>query len=176
MKIALCICFSKKNESYHQKVLNNLNKINIPDGYTLSIYLIISDNLTNSKNLIIKILRNTKIKINVLKAIKKNIPSTRNVFLNKIRNKKIKFIGFLDDDCHVNRNWVINMTKFITKYNCDIVGGPQLHEVTDNKYRIFYNFLEPKFRDKQKINWIATNNCFLKKKLLFKKIVNLMKS
>tara|TARA_B100000780_G_C21062949_1_gene427326 strand:+ start:233 stop:1129 length:897 start_codon:yes stop_codon:yes gene_type:complete len=169
MKIAICVCFSKKNKSYHQKFLNSLNKINIPTYCSLTIYIIINNNLENSKNLISKIINNHKLKIKILKTSKKDIPSTRNVFLNKIRNKKVKFIGFLDDDCNIGRNWIASMTKFIIKYNCDIVGGPQLHETTIHKYEIFYDFLEPKYKNKQSINWIATNNCFFKKEVINKK-------
>ena len=166
MKITICICFSKKNKSFHQNFLSSLNKMLIPASYDLSIYLIINNNLEYSKDLILKILNNPKIKIKILKTSKKNIPSTRNIFLKAIKNKEVKYIGFLDDDCSIDRNWLLSMTKFIIKNNCDIVGGPQLHISTLHKYRLFYDFIEPKYRDKQKINWIATNNCFLKKKII----------
>jgi|TARA_B100000780_G_scaffold49689_1_gene30873 hypothetical protein len=169
MKIAICVCFSSKNKSHHQNFLNSLNKIIIPTRYSLSIYIIINNNLENSKDLILKIVTNPKVKIKILKTSKKNIPSTRNVFLKSIKNKEVKFIGFLDDDCNIDRNWLFSMTKFITRYNCDIVGGPQLHETTSHKYRLFYDFIEPKYKNKQKIDWIATNNCFFKKKVIDKK-------
>ena len=88
----------------------------------------------------------------IFKTTKKDIPSTRNIFLKEIQNKKIDYIGFLDDDCKIKKNWVFDMLKFIKKNDCQIVGGPQLHE--------------PEYTHKQTVNWIATNNCFFKKEIL----------
>ena len=46
MKIAICICFSKKNEIYHHKIINNLNIIKIPKECNLSFYLVVNNNPT----------------------------------------------------------------------------------------------------------------------------------
>ena len=51
MKIAICICFSKKNESHHYKVLNNLNILKIPDACNLSFYLVANSNFSKLINL-----------------------------------------------------------------------------------------------------------------------------
>ena len=168
MKIAICICFSKKNEIYHHKIINNLNIIKIPKECNLSFYLVVNNNPTKLIDLIKKIITNKKINIFILNSVKKDIPNTRNIFLLKIKNKNLDYIGFLDDDCKINRNWVYLMTNFITKYKCDIVGGPQYHKVTNLKYKKLYNILEPPNKNKQNIRWVATNNCFFKKKILDK--------
>ena len=168
MKIAICICFSKKNEIYHHKIINNLNIIKIPKECNLSFYLVVNNNPTKLIDLIKKIITNKKINIFILNSFKKDIPNTRNIFLLKIRNKNLDYVGFLDDDCKINRNWVFLMTNFITKYKCDIVGGPQYHKVTNLKYKKLYNMLEPPNTNKQNIRWVATNNCFFKKKILDK--------
>jgi len=168
MKIAICICFSKKNEIYHHKIINNLNIIKIPKECNLSFYLVVNNNPTKLIDLIKKIITNKKINIFILNSVKKDIPNTRNIFLLKIKNKNLDYIGFLDDDCKINRNWVYLMTNFITKYKCDIVGGPQYHKVTNLKYKKLYNILEPPNTNKQNIRWVATNNCFFKKKILDK--------
>ena len=168
MKIAICICFSKKNESYHHKILNDLNIIKIPEGYNLSFYLVVNSNRTKLANLLKKIITNKKIDISILNSIKKDIPNTRNIFLLKIKNMDLDYVGFLDDDCKINRNWIFLMTNFITKYKCDIVGGPQNHKFLDIKYKKLYNILEPSHSNKQTIKWVATNNCFFKKKILDK--------
>jgi hypothetical protein len=166
MKIIICICFSKKNSSYHPKILKNLNEINIPFNCKLSFYLISNGNFKNLNDLVLRIMKNSKLDIKIIKTIKKDIPSTRNIFLNKIKKKKINYVGFLDDDCKIKRNWVVDMVKFIKNNNCDIVGGPQLHETTTDKYKSFYKFMEPKYNHKQKVNWIATNNCLFKKAII----------
>ena len=168
MKIAICICFSKKNEIYHHKIINNLNIIKIPKECNLSFYLVVNNNPTKLIDLIKKIITNKKINIFILNSVKKDIPNTRNIFLLKIKNKNLDYVGFLDDDCKINRNWVFLMTNFITKYKCDIVGGPQYHKVTNLKYKKLYNILEPPNTNKQNIRWVATNNCFFKKKILDK--------
>jgi len=168
MKIAICICFSKKNEIYHHKIINNLNIIKIPKECNLSFYLVVNNNSTKLIDLIKKIITNKKINIFILNSVKKDIPNTRNIFLLKIKNKNLDYVGFLDDDCKINRNWVFLMTNFITKYKCDIVGGPQYHKVANLKYKKLYNMLEPPNTNKQNIRWVATNNCFFKKKILDK--------
>lgn len=168
MKIAICICFSKKNEIHHHKIINNLNIIKIPKECNLSFYLVVNNNPTKLIDLIKKIITNKKINIFILNSVKKDIPNTRNIFLLKIKNKNLDYVGFLDDDCKINRNWVFLMTNFITKYKCDIVGGPQYHKVTNLKYKKLYNILEPPNTNKQNIRWVATNNCFFKKKILDK--------
>ena len=168
MKIAICICFSKKNETHHHKILNDLNILKIPVGWNLSFYLVVNNNPSKLINLIKKIISNKKINIFILNSMKKDIPNTRNIFLFKIKKYNLDYIGFLDDDCKINRNWIFLMTNFITKYKCDIVGGPQYHGVSNIKYKKLYEVLEPPNSNKQKIKWVATNNCFFKKKVLDK--------
>ena len=168
MKIAICICFSKNNENHHHKILNNLNIIKIPKDCNLSFYLVVNNNPARLMNLKKKIITNKKINIIILRSAKKDIPNTRNIFLSKIKKKSVKYIGFLDDDCKINRNWVYLMTNFIIKYKCDIIGGPQNHIVLNTKYRKLYSILEPAYSNKQKIKWAATNNCFFKKQILNK--------
>ncbi len=168
MKIAICICFSKKNESHHNKILNDLNTLKIPEKYNLSFYLVTNNSPAKLINLKKKIITNKKINIFILNSIKKDIPNTRNIFLLKIKKENLDYIGFLDDDCKINRDWIFLMTNFITKYKCDIVGGPQYHGFSNIKYKKLYKILEPSNSNKQKIKWIATNNCFFKKKILDK--------
>ena len=88
--------------------------------------------------------------------------------MNKIKNKNISYVGFLDDDCKIDKNWLLSMTSFINVHKCDIVGGPQLHEVKNNKYKNLYALLEPLNSNRQKVNWVATNNCFFKKEIIKK--------
>tara|TARA_B110000211_G_C14089879_1_gene558435 strand:+ start:5379 stop:6275 length:897 start_codon:yes stop_codon:yes gene_type:complete len=168
MKIAICICFSKRNETHHYKILRNLNILKIPKGCNLSFYLVVNNNPTKLINLKKKIIINKKINISFLNSIKKDIPNTRNIFLLKIKKQNLDYIGFLDDDCKFNSDWITLMTNFITKYKCDIVGGPQHHAVLNIKYKKLYEVLEPTNSNKQKIKWVATNNCFFKKKILDK--------
>ena len=166
MKIAICVCFSEKNINHHEKILRNINQIIIPKGYHLKFYAVLNRNVLYLNNLIKKIINKKEINIKVLTTFKKNIPSARNVFIDHLKKQKINFVGFLDDDCMIDRKWILKMTQFISNNNCDIVGGPQLHEVTNNKFKIYYKFLEPQHLNKKEVNWIATNNCFFKKSII----------
>jgi len=166
MKISLCICFSRKNSRFHHKVLNDLNQIIIPKGYILQLYFILNSDVKNFQYLFSKIIIKKKLNIKILKIFEKNIPKTRNIFLEEIKQKNIKYAGFLDDDCKIDRKWLLKMTEFISKNDCDIVGGPQKHYFYNNKFKEFYNFLEPKNINKEQVNWVATNNCFFKKNIV----------
>jgi len=87
MEIAICICFSKKNEKFHHRVLNNLNKLEIPQGKKIFFYLIVNENIRNIYDLSKKILKK-EINRKILYSPKKNIPASRNVFINNIKKKK----------------------------------------------------------------------------------------
>ena len=58
------------------------------------------------------------------------------------------------------------MIKFIQKTKCDIVGGPQLHKVKNRFYLKLFNLIEPNKKHGQEIDWIATNNSFIKSEIL----------
>jgi len=166
MKISICICFSKKNSRFHYKILNDLNQIIIPNGYILELYFILNSDVKNFHCLMSKIIHKKKLKFKIIKIFEKNIPKTRNIFLKQIKQKNIQYAGFLDDDCKIDRKWLLKMTEFISRYNCDVVGGPQKHYFSNNKFGKLYNFLEPKNNNKEEVDWVATNNCFFKKKII----------
>ena len=58
------------------------------------------------------------------------------------------------------------MIKFYNHQNCDIIGGPQKHEISNPRFKDFYFELEPKRNHGELVNWVATNNCFFSKKVL----------
>ena len=109
MKIAICICFSKKNEIHHHKIINNLNIIKIPKECNLSFYLVVNNNPTKLINLIKKIITNKKINIFILNSVKKDIPNTRNIFLLKIKNKNLDYV--LSLNINVILSVVLNIIK-----------------------------------------------------------------
>ena len=83
-----------------------------------------------------------------------------------MKNKNVQYAGFVDDDCVIDENWLLNMIKFFDQNNCDIVGGPQYHDVKNKVFKNYYNVLEPTHYHGQLVNWVATNNCFFSKKFL----------
>ena len=52
------------------------------------------------------------------------------------------------------------MIKFYNHQNCDIIGGPQRHEIKNPRFKDFYHELEPKRIHGELVSWVATNNCF----------------
>tara|TARA_B100000963_G_C22636947_1_gene678106 strand:- start:2671 stop:3555 length:885 start_codon:yes stop_codon:yes gene_type:complete len=164
MKIYICSLISKKNLKFLRSFLNSLDNLKLPNNFKFKMIFIINPKIKNSKILIKRYLKNLDYLI--LESIKDNIPYSRNVFLKFIRNKDLKYVGFLDDDCIIDKNWLINMINFIKKNNCDIVGGPQKHRIRDITYQNYYDALEPNREHGELVRWVATNNCFFSKKIL----------
>tara|TARA_Y100000389_G_scaffold193521_1_gene222384 strand:- start:89 stop:751 length:663 start_codon:yes stop_codon:yes gene_type:complete len=88
------------------------------------------------------------------------------MFIKYLKKNKSLYAGFIDDDCVVPENWLKNMVKFIKKNKCDIVGGPQLHEVSNKFYLNLFQLIEPQKSHTQNVDWVATNNSFFKSKIL----------
>ena len=166
MNIYICTIISKKNIRFLNSYLNSLRQLRIPNNCKLKMVFIINPKIYKTKCLIKKLLY--KIDYVILKSSKDNIPYSRNTFLKYLKNKNFQYAGFLDDDCIINKNWLLNMINFIGKNNCDIVGGPQKHKVKNKVFLDYYEILEPRRHDSKLINWVATNNCFFSKKVLIK--------
>ena len=111
-----------------------------------------------------------KIDFVVLKSTKDNIPYSRNIFLKFIKDQNFRYAGFFDDDCIIDKDWLLNMIKFINQNNCDIVGGPE-HKVKNIKFKNYYDILEPRRKHGELVKWVATNNCFFSKKIVKSKIL-----
>jgi len=61
-----------------------------------------------------------------------NVPTNRN---NGVKKSKGEIILFLDDDAHIEKDFLKNVDEFFTKYpQTDILGGPQLTPSSDNLF------------------------------------------
>lgn len=164
MKVLLGVSLSKKNYKFLTKFLENLNNLIILNEIDLQFIFVLEEKNFILREIIFKKLINKKFKILFIK--KNGIPHSRNKFLYYVRTTKSKFIGFLDDDCLIPRNWLKNMLKFIKFSSCDLVGGPQLHKTTNEFYSVLFKLIEPKNEDSSNIDWAATNNVFFKSNIL----------
>ena len=164
MQIILGASLSKKNEKFLNKFLASLNNINIPNNFRLKIIFIIEKKNFIYLNLIQKKLINKKFEILLIDVA--GIPQSRNMFVKYLKKNISYYAGFIDDDCVVPENWLKNMVKFIKKNKCDIVGGPQLHKVSNKFYLDLFQLIEPQKLHGQKVDWVATNNSFFKSKIL----------
>ena len=166
MNIYICSLLSKKNLKFLKSHLNSLNSLKIPSNCKLNMVFVINPKIYFTRNLLKNLLNDKD--YSILLSIKDNIPDSRNVFLKFIKNKDFQYAGFLDDDCLVDINWLLNMMKFVNQNDCDIVGGPQKHKVKNDIFTDYYNCLEPDRPHGKSVKWIATNNCFFSKKIFSK--------
>ncbi len=162
MKIYICSLLSKKNFRFLNSHLKSLNKLKVPRNCEFKMIFVINPKIYTTRNLIKNFLN--KVDYLVLESMRDNIPDSRNVFLKFIKNKNIHYAGFFDDDCIIDKDWLINMIKFIRRNKCDIVGGPQKHKVRNKIFKNYYDILEPTRHHGQFVKWIATNNCLFSKK------------
>ena len=170
MKFYLGVLVSKKNVRNLFLLLNSINKLKKIDGLNLIIVFILDAKISINRNIIKKLIN--KEKIEILTSFNNNIPKSRNIFLNFLKKKSFKYAGYVDDDCYLNTNWLVNMVKFIRNNNCDVVGGPQKHIVKNPSYKKYFEILEPCRKHKSSVKWVASNNCFFTKKIFKLKNLN----
>ena len=103
-----------------------------------------------------------KIIFKIIYEKKKGISYVRNKSLRYLKYTNFDYYCFLDDDCKIKNNYIINHLKFIKNYNCSIVSGPQFYQSNKSFFKVF----ERNFIQGQKIFWASTNNVFFKKKVL----------
>ena len=166
MNIYLCSLLSKKNLKFLNSHLKSLDRLKVPNNCKLKIIFVIHPKIDTTRNLLKNFL--SKIEYLIIKSTKDNIPESRNVFLKFLKGKNVQYAGFIDDDCVIDQNWLLNMVKFVDQNSCDVVGGPQYHKVKDKIFKNYYDVLEPVRHHGKLVRWVATNNCFFSKKIFSK--------
>ena len=160
MKLTICICTYKRNESL-KRCIKSINKL--INQSSIKISIIIIDNSKNFNVLKIKnqLINISKYKISFLNEKKRGIVNARNKFLKNLKNVIPNFICFFDDDCIVDKYWLRNVIKTSKKFKADIVTGPQIYK--KNNYLINYSsFFEKNYNSSIcNVNWAASNNVFI---------------
>ena len=164
MKLTISICTYGRNEALINCV-KSINKLVKP--YIFKIDIIIIDNSKNFDVLKIKkkLLKISKYKITILNEKKRGIVNARNKFLNKVKNIIPNYICFFDDDCIIDKYWLINACKITKNYKADIVTGPQIYLKNKLKNNLvnYSKFFEKKYNyNICSVQWAASNNVFLK--------------
>ena len=175
--LIICICTYNRNKSL-KECLKSIEKLN--NSNKIKIIILIVDNTFDyqSFNLVKKIKKRFKYKIVQTNEKRRGVVYARNKALNKLKYLNPWFVSFIDDDCTVNKFWLMNILKIIKKNKADILTGPQIY--FENKKSINYTkFFEKKYNsDTKRVKWAATNNVFFtyntikKKKLIFDKFLN----
>lgn len=162
-KILICIC--SKDIKKLKITLDSLIELKLNNKDIIEFIIV-----DNSKNLKIKnycknINLINKVKINYFHFIKKGIPNLRNKCLKESKKIKSNYISFVDDDSIIPKDWLLNHLKIFKMFNnCSIVSGPQ----NSSKKNLYYNLLNPNFKNLSIINWCPTNNVMFKSKILNK--------
>ena len=108
--------------------LKNPKKINI--------IILVVDNTKKyqSYNLIKKIKKKFKYKIIQINENKRGVVHARNKALKRLKKLNPGYVSFIDDDCTINKSWLINILKILSSNKADIVTGPQIYFKEKKKY------------------------------------------
>jgi len=161
--ILICICTFNRNKSLIDclKSIAQLKDINL---YKVKI-LIVDNTISNhSKEIVENYKKIAKQEILQFHEKKRGIVYARNKCLKISKIIKPTFIGFIDDDCKIDRFWLSNIFKLLNKNNADIITGPQKYEQIDNKNDNNYSSIFEKTykKDTIRVQWAASNNVFFK--------------
>ncbi len=161
-RICISICSRRFNYNF-LKLLDCIYKNSLNKNLKINL-LIVFNCSTKIKKFQEKLIKKTlkKIIFKIIYEKKKGISYVRNKCLSYLKYTNFDYYCFLDDDCKIKNNYIINHLKFIKNSNCSIVSGPQFYE--SNK--LFFKVFERNFIQGQKIFWASTNNVFFKKKVL----------
>ena len=166
MKILICVCTYKRNANLN-KCLMSFVKAIIPFNFNIE-FLIIDNTINqNAKNIVYKIKKKINRKIYYINEKKRGIVYARNKCLEEVKKINCDYFLFLDDDCEIDSRWFVNFKKIINKHNVKIITGPQIHKKNGRINKNLEIIFEKKINDNNKfVNWAATNNVILSKKVL----------
>lgn len=158
-KVNYYICVSKPNKNIFNCIKSILKQTKQSKA---EIYIIINSKkkILDKKNIIDLNKKNTKINFATEKKI--GIPFARNKCLEIMKSTRSDFTCLIDDDGILPKTWLSNMFKALNQTNSDIITGPQISK-TKNLYEVV---LERHAKHNSKVNWAATNNVFMKSKII----------
>lgn len=150
-----CICTYNRIDQL-EKTIISISKLNKTKNCQIEILVI--DNFGNINK---KKLKKIFLNLTVVNENRIGISNARNKALEQAKNKKCDYICFLDDDCILDKSWLIKNIFFIKKFNAQIVTGPHI-----SKNNFFLNITERKLKHGSLTNWASTNNVIFDKKIL----------
>ena len=155
------VCAREKS-IFFDRFLKSINNLKLNKK---KIKLVIVEN-SKKKTLYNKIRQKLKKDISFIYELEKKIgiPYARNKAIRISKRFNTKYICFFDDDCEINKNWLIEIEKFKKKFKTDIITGPQIPKVKN----LFSLLLMRKAKNGEKLQWAATNNVILKREIIKK--------
>lgn len=157
-KILICIPTYNRNKSLIN-CLASIKKLRNNSLFKIEV-LVMDNSITNDSFKIIKeFKKKNDLKIYQNHEKKRGIVYARNKCLQFARKLKPNYIAFIDDDCTIDKNWLNNIFKLLSKIDADVITGPQLYEGQNKKN--YTSLFEKKYKKKiLRVNWAASNNVF----------------
>jgi GT2 family glycosyltransferase len=150
-----CICTYNRIDQIENTIIS-ISKLKKTKNCKVEILVI-----DNFGNIDVKKLKKKFLNLTVVKEHKIGISHARNKALEQAKKINCDYICFLDDDCVLDKSWLINNILFIKKFNAKIVTGPHI-----SKNNFFLNITERKLKHGSPTSWASTNNVIFDKKIL----------
>ena len=161
ISISICICTRKRQEGL-KRILDSLEKMQIPENNNIKIVIIENDVENYSENIVKKFSAKGKFKICYFLETNQGIAYARNRSIKEAGT--CDFCCFVDDDQIVSSDWLVELLKCQREFDADGVWGQ--NPPIFNKKVPFYisHFHSPKFFDYGAILTYAATNCLLLRK------------
>ena len=165
-KIIVAVC----SRNFNKNLLNLMDNIYLNTmsfKFDLEVLIVFNNSKTIMQNEILLLTKKLrKINFNIIYEKKNGIAYVRNKCLNYLKNTKFDYYCFIDDDCLIKKDYLINHLNFIKKNKCNIVTGPQIYKSNFFFFRTF----ERKYSQGTNVSWASTNNVFFTNRIFKKKI------
>jgi succinoglycan biosynthesis protein ExoM len=159
-KILICIPTYNRTKSLID-CIKSIKKLKNNKFFDIQILIVDNSINNNSYKVVKKFNKKNCLKIYQTHEKKRGIVHARNKCLQIARKLKPNYVGFIDDDCAIDKDWLKNIYKLLNKINADIITGPQLYK-GEGENNFTYLF-EKKYKKKLlKVKWAASNNVIFK--------------
>ena len=171
MNLLICICTYNRNHKLSE-CLKSIEKINLLNKFSVKIIVVDNTINNNSYNLIKKISKKFKYNISYFNEKRRGVVYARNKCLEVLRKINPTYVCFFDDDCIIDKGWMVNIEKIRRLQYANIITGPQIHKKhkgSEDKLINYSDFFEKKNYGLTQTKWASTNNVFFKYDILKKK-------
>lgn len=118
--ISICVCTRRRKEGL-EKLLNSLNKLELPSGTEISIVIVENDDSNYSENIVNEFRLLSRFRINYFLETRQGLVFARNRSVRE--SGDCDFICFTDDDQVIDKDWLIELIKCQREFDADGVAG-----------------------------------------------------
>jgi glucosyl-dolichyl phosphate glucuronosyltransferase len=170
MRVSICVCTYNRAKTL-SCCLESLTKLKVPTGWEAEILVIDNNSGDDTKEIVHSFSRRARIAISYFHESWQGISAARN---RAIKEASGDYLGFLDDECIVEPDWLEIIAADIEEFGPLIIGGPYTGvllpgTVSPNWFRIEYGdayFVANRFqRGYQKEFRASSGNMFLHRRV-----------